>query len=237
MCKLLVMSGALVLLAGTVLAQAPSPVPRTILVQGMAERELDPERLDVLLTYRFSDNVKESERTQDQEEALHRVLGRASIAEDKLTLEELTASGYGGKVGNSTIALIKTYRLQLDNPRQLNTLVPQLVQTGADNLRFVNLRSSREAATKAELTTLATANARQKAELAVKGAGGQLGGVLSMVEVLPTNAFSAQLLENYYKSYAYRGQPRENAAPEISTPTLRKIKLVVFYDVVFEVKP
>lgn len=171
MYKLLVMSTEAVLLAGTARAQAP----RTILVQGVAERELDPERLDVLLPYRFSDNVKESERTQAQEEALRRVLGRAGIAEDKLMLEELTASGYGGKVGNSTVALTKTCRLQLDNPRQLNTLVPQLVQTGANNLRFVNLRSRREAATRAELTTQATANARQKAELAVKGAGGQLG--------------------------------------------------------------
>jgi len=231
------MSSAAVLLAGTARAQAPAPAPRTILVQGVAERELDPERLDVLLTYRFSDNVKESERTQNQEEALRRVLGRAGIAEDKLMLEELTASGYGGKVGNSTVALTKTYRLQLDNPRQLNTLVPQLVQTGADNLRFVNLRSSREAATKAELTTLATANARQKAELAVKGAGGQLGGVLSMVEVLPASLYSPQVLEGYYKMCATKGRLLEGGAAEISTPTLRKIKLQVLYDVVFEVKP
>ena len=40
-------------------AQVPAPpMPRTILVRGTAERELDPEKLDLLLTYRFSDNVR-----------------------------------------------------------------------------------------------------------------------------------------------------------------------------------
>ena len=41
---------------------APTP-PHTVLVRGTAEQELDPEKLDLLLTYRFSDNVKESGRT------------------------------------------------------------------------------------------------------------------------------------------------------------------------------
>jgi len=238
-------------LASVAVAQTPPPVapsmsapPRTILVRGTAERELDPEKLDVLMTYRFSDNVKESERTQSQEESLRQVLSRAGIAPEKLVLEELSASGYGGlsKVGNSTVALTKTYRLTLDNRRQLHTLVPQLVQTGADNLRFVNLRNGQLAATKADLTTLAVVDARQKAGLAVKAAGGQLGGVLTLVEVLPDETYvfrpipmsrSLTEMDKAYQSYQERIRP----SVELITPTLRKIKVQVAYDVVFEVKP
>lgn len=44
-------------------AQAPVNLPHTIAVRGTAEQELEPEKLDLLLTYRFSDNVKENGRT------------------------------------------------------------------------------------------------------------------------------------------------------------------------------
>ena len=221
-------------------AQAATPVPHAMLVRGMAERELEPEKLDVLMTYHFSDNVKESERTQGQEEALRQVLRRAGIADDKLLLEDLAASGYGGfsKVGNANVALTKTYRLTLDNPQQLNTLVPQLVQTGADNLRFVNLQSNRRPAALAELATQAGADARQKATLAVKAAGAQLGTVLTMVEVLPGQQYSPQALDGVVFGNRKAKASRASDDPvEIDTPNLRKIKLVVVYDVVFEVKP
>ncbi len=227
------------LIAQVAVAQVPAPaVPHTILVRGSAERELDPEKLDLLLTYRFSDNVKESERTQNQEDNLRQVLSKASIAPDKLVLEELSATGYGGlsKVGNANVALTKVYRLTLDNPQQVNTLVPRLVQTGADNLRFVNLQNAKLTATKAELATQAAADARQKAALAIKAAGGQLGGVVAMVEVLPEGIYSEALLRDYFKQTQvyYKSQP---TATEIPTPNLRKIKVQAVYDVVFEIKP
>jgi len=203
---------ALVLLplAQVAAAQVPAPLAHTILVRGVAERELDPEKVDMLLTYRFSDNVKESERTQNQEENLRQVLTKTGIAPDKLVLEELSATGYGGasKVGNDNVAFTKVYRLTLDNPQQINTLVPQLVQTGADNLRFVNLQNSKLAATKAELATQAAAEARQKASLAVKAAGGQLGNVVTMVEVLPDATYADLLLrEQAPMMYKATGAP------------------------------
>ena len=220
-------------------AALPAAPPRTILVRGTAERELEPDKLDILLTYRFSDNVKESERTQNQEESLRQVLSRAGIAPEKLVLENLPASGYGGfsKVGNASVALTKDYRLTLDNPRQLATLVPQLVQTGADNLRFVNLQNGQLAATKAELTTQAAAEARQKAALAAKAAGGQLGGVVAMVEVLPGGQYSPELVEQVFDKRKANAYQADRQPPELTTPNLRKIRVQVTYDVLFEVKP
>jgi len=115
--------------------------------------------------------------------------------------------------------------------------VPQLVQTGADNLRFVNLQNSRLVATKAELATLAATDARQKAALAVKAAGGQLGGVITMLEVLPDATYSELVLREMMQQNSYYKSPPGRTAPEIATPSLRKIKVQVTYDVVFEIKP
>lgn len=223
-------------------AQLPAPaLPRTVLVRGTAEQELDPEKLDLLVTYRFSDNVKDSERTQNQEENLRQVVQRAGIAADKLMLDDLSAAGYGGfsKTANSNVALTKVYRLTLDQPRQLNTLIPQLVQAGADNLRVVNLRSSHLAATKTEVAAQAAADARQKAAAVVKAAGGQLGNVVAITEV-PDYVPLSEAMRAYqrqgadaYKAY----QSRAREATEIDTPTLRKIKVTAVYEVVFEVKP
>ena len=221
-------------------AQAVAPsLAHTILVRGTAEQELDPEKLDLLLTYRFSDNVKESGRTQEQEQGLQQVLKQAGIASEKLVLEDLSASGYGGmsKTGNATVALIKVYRLTLDNPKILNSLIPQLVQTGADNIRVVNLESSRMDATKLEVAGRAAAAARQKAQTVVKQAGGQLGNVVTAVEVLPYNPADSQLAEFRTAGYASKNKAGGDVSGgDIATPNLRKIKVQAVYDVVFEVK-
>ena len=217
-------------------ASAP---PRTVLVRGIAEQELDPEKLDLLLTYRFSDNVKESSRTQAQEQSLQRALKQAGIAPDKLVLEDLSASGYGGlsKIGNATVVLTKVYRLTLSNPQILNSLIPQLVQTGADDVRVVNLESSRMEATRLEVAGRAAANARQKALAVVKQAGGQLGGVVAAVEVVPGRPGNERLDEYQLGSdKKSKGGGGPDGMADILTPNLRKIKVKAVYDVVFEIK-
>jgi hypothetical protein len=234
----------LLLLAGPVAGQALPPAPpqppiRRVDVRGTAEQEIEPEKLDLLLTYRFSDNVKESSRTQEQEQGLQQVLKQLHIAPDKLTLDELSAVGYGGfsKTGNANVGLVKTYRLTLDNPKLLNDLVPKLVLTGADNLRVVNLQSAQLAATRLDVAGRAVADARQKAQLVAKQAGGQLGNVLAVAEVLPGNSTAESLL-----GFESRGDKRKGSMgnfvddPEIGTPNLRKIKVKAMYDVVFEIK-
>ena len=230
------------LLAGPLAAQpTPAAPPHTVLVRGSAEQELEPEKLDLLLTYRFSDNVKAGERSQNQEEGLQQVLRQAGISSARLVLEELSASGYGGvsKVNNTTVALTKIYRLTLDNPLLANTLIPQLAQTGADNLRVVNLQSSKLAAAKAEVATQAIAAARQKAALAAKAAGGQLGGVVALVEVLPaTEPLGGARAEAYKMSGAYYSMSEARQGNAEGQPTsLRKIKVTAAYDLVVELKP
>lgn len=219
-------------------AQVATPaLPHTISVRGTAEQELDPEKLDLLLTYRFSDNVKESGRSQELDQALQRVLKHAGIAPEKLVLEDLSASGYGGlsKVNNTSVALTKTYRLALDQPQLLNALVPQLVQAGADNVRFVNLQNTRIAATKAGLVARAVANARQKADAAAKAAGQQLGAALAVVEIVPGSP-RPEWPVSRYKCPDHYSRSCEGGNDTEEKTNLRKINIKVVYDVVFEIK-
>ena len=226
-------------LARPVVAQVtPLPAsPHTILVRGTAEQELEPEKLDLLLTYRFSDNVKENGRTQEQEQALHQLLKQVGVGPEKLVLEDLSASGYGGfsKTANTSVALTKVYRLSLDNPKILNDLIPRLVQNGADHVRFVNLQNARIAATKAELVAQAVADARQKAEAAAKATGQKLGAALALAEVVPGSS-RAEWPSSRYKYLAMGSRSSAGTTEEEEETSLRKIVIKVGYDVVFEIK-
>lgn len=215
----------------------PAAPPHTILVRGTAEQELEPEKLDLLITYRFSDNVRENARSQEQEQALQQVLKQAGIAPDKLVLEDLNASGYGGfsKTANTTVMLFKTYRLTLERPALLNTLLPQLVQSGADNVRLVHLQNTRLETVKADLITQAVANARQKATIAAKASGQQLGAVMGLVEVLPGSP-RPEGLQARYKVTELGSSSSPSSAETEDKATLRKIKVQAVYDVVFEIK-
>ncbi|GAA3969960.1 SIMPL domain-containing protein [Hymenobacter antarcticus] len=216
---------------------APPAPPRIILVRGTAEQELEPEKLDLLITYRFSDNVKENAHSQEQSQALLQVLKQAGIAADKLVLEDLNASGYGGfsKVNNTSVMLFKTYRLTLERPLLLNTLLPQLVQAGADNVRLAHLQNARLEAVKADLITQAVANARQKATVGASAAGQQLGAVLGLVEVLPGSS-RPDVLQARYKIMELGSNSSMPSAEAEEKPTLRKINVKAVYDVVFELK-
>ncbi len=133
------------LAGGAARAQAVAPHARTIRVRGAATQELEPEKAELLLTYRVSDNVKDAERAREQQTQLLAVLRNAGIAPEKLTVHNLTAYGSGGlsKVGNSTVALTKQYKLVVDKPALLDELIPKLVQSGADNVVVTNLESSK----------------------------------------------------------------------------------------------
>lgn len=217
---------------------APPPaVPHTMLVRGTAEQELEPEKLDLLIMYRFSDNVKENARSREQEQALQQVLKQAGIAPDKLVLEDLNASGYGGfsKTANTSVMLFKTCRLTLERPALLNTLLPQLMQSGADNVRLVHLQNARLEAVKADLITQAVANARQKAIIAAKASGQQLGVVLGLVEVLPGSP-RLEGLQTRYKMMELGSSSGPPSADAEDKATLRKINVKAVYDIVFELK-
>ena len=93
---------------------------------------------------------------------------------------------------------------------------------------------------KADVAGRAAANARQKALSAVKLAGGQLAGVVAMVEILPDGS-GADPLANFRLGYDKKmalgsrsDMPGETGG--IFTPNLRKIKVQAVYDVVFEIK-
>ncbi len=229
----------LLLLSPSLLAQ-PAAAPRRVLVRGIAWQDLEPERAELLLTYQPSDNVKDAERDKQQQAQLAAALRDFGIGSDKLTVNNLSAYGYGGfsKTGNTNVRLTREYRLVTDKPAVLNELIPRLVQSGADQVMVVGLESSRleafrlEVASKA-VASKAVANARVKAQHIAGQVGAKLGPVRQVQEVLPetdraNNPAAAAKLRG---AALYEGA--DDGAPLTS---LRKIRVLVRLDVEYELQ-
>ncbi|GAB3834518.1 SIMPL domain-containing protein [Hymenobacter jeollabukensis] len=215
-------------------APGAPPRPHTVAVRGTAFQEVEPEWVELLVTYRVSDNVKDSDKAKEQEKALRNVLPSFNIAPEKLMLDNLTAYGYGGfsKMGNSTVALTRVYRLRLDKPAVLNELIPRLVQTGADNVQVARLENAQLEARRQEVLGKALDNARQKAALLARQLGQQLGAPLAVTEVTPFAGY--RLEETGYKRK--EGYQREIDAADAPVPNLRTIRVTSTVDAEFELK-
>ncbi|GAB2960378.1 hypothetical protein GCM10027048_30080 [Hymenobacter coalescens] len=224
--------------ATTAAAQTAAPRPRTLAVRGTAFADVEPERVELLVTYRVADNVKDADKAKAQEQALLVALQSFGVPREKLVLDNLTAYGYGGfsKTYNANVSLTKVYRLTLDKPAVLNELIPRLVQTGADNVQVARLESSQLEARKQEVLSRALDNARQKAAQMARQLGQQLGAPLAVAEVVPGLTLPAA--EDTRSNYKLRGASLEEQADAAGSapPNLRTIRVSSAVDAEFELK-
>lgn len=225
------LAGAVLPVAAQTAANAPKP--RTVSVRGTAFAELEPERVELLITYRVSDNVKDNDKARAQEQALAAAVQSFGVPREKLVLDNLTAYGYGfSKTYNSTVSLTRVYRLTLDKPAVLNELIPRLVQTGADNVQVDRLESTQLEARRQEMLAKALDNARQKAGLLARQLGQQLGAPLTVTEVVPFAGYRVEET-GYKRKEAYQ---REIGGAEAPAPNLRTIPVSSTVDAEFELK-
>ncbi|TGE12850.1 SIMPL domain-containing protein [Hymenobacter elongatus] len=221
---------------GPVLAQVV--VPRRILVRGAAWQDLEPERAELLLTYRVSDNVKDNERAKEQQARLTAVLRDFGIAPEKLTLNNLSAYGWNGfsKVGNTTVSLTKEYRLIIDKPAQLDELLPKLVQSGADNVVVSNLESAPLDAFRLEVMSKALADARTKAQHMAQQVGAKLGPVQLVQEVVAATPAAERETATYKMRAAAAAMEESSPEANASPVSLRKIRVRVRLDVEYQLQ-
>lgn len=218
-------------LIGPLWAQVPQP--RRVVVRGIAQQDLEAERAELLLIYRASDNVKDGDRAKEQQARLAAVLRDFGIPADKLTVNNLSAYGWGGfsKVGNSSVSLTKEYRLVIEKPAILDELIPKLVQSGADNVAVSNLESSRLDAFRLEVMGKALADARNKAQFLAQQAGAKLGPVQAVQEVVPSASPGPERETDLYKMRGAARLDEMGAEPNSSPVNLRKIRVRVRLDV------
>lgn len=212
---------------------------KTITVRGTSTSEINPEKIELSIVYRYSDNVKDNDKANAQETSLLRVLNEFEVSKESLIVDNLSAYGWGGfsKVGNNTISLTKTYRLKVANPSIIDNLLPKLVQTGADNVSIISLESSKLDSAKQVTMTQALDNARAKAQTIAKHMTVQIGNPLSIIEIFPNKTFQIGERGDYLNKMGInvRGSSTFQDT-ETETLNMRKIRISTTYEIQFEIK-
>lgn len=191
---------------------------------------MEPEKAELLLTYHFSDNVKDADRAREQQKNLLAVLRDFAIAPEKLTVYNVSASSSGGvyKVANATVFLTKQYKLVVEKPFIMDELIPKLIQSGADRVEAISLISSKLADFRLQVISKALADARTKAQYVARQMGTSVGKVYSVTEIVPAASRSETDLPSLYKMQAYAERQDQQ---EVS---LRKIIVRANFSVEYE---
>ena len=212
---------------------------KTITVRGTSTSEINPEKVELSIIYRYSDHVKDNDKAIMQETNLLKVLDQFEISKENLIIDNLTASGWGGisKVGNNIISLTKSYRLKINQPQIIDNLLPKLVQTGADNVSIISLESSKLDSAKQASMTQALDNAKSKAQTIAKHMNMQLGSANAISEIFPNKSFQMGERGEYLNKMGINIRGASSLQDiDMESLNMRKIKIITTYEIQFEVK-
>ena len=213
--------------------------PKTLKVRGVSSIEINPEKIDLLIVYRYSDNLKDNQKTLQQETKLYEVLSLFEIQKKDLVLDNLTATGWGGvyKVENNSVSISKSYRLTISNLNIIDSLIYKLIKTGADNVTIVNLENSKLEEYKQVAINKALENAKLKAQTISSNLGVNLSNPVSVIEIFPTKTIQNNDSRQYYDKVGNTINGRSNFQDfDIETLNMRKIKIYSTFDVEYEIK-
>lgn len=150
-------------------------------VTGTSEREITPDRIDLLMTIRESENVKKENELLQKEKQVLAAAARMGIAPADIAVDQIAAhrNGYY-KTNSNRYQFSKAYRITLKHIARLDSLLMRLLDAGTDQVRITKL-SHREME-KYKTEAVAEATARRRAEEFACPLGLVLGKALQVRE-------------------------------------------------------
>lgn len=203
---------------------------RFISVRGVSELSIEPDRIELRITYSETENLKKENELQQNEAELVKLLNSLSINLKKLSIDNFEANRYGYyKSSSNRVRMSKVFKLQIENIEIVDSLIIKLFETGASNVTVTNLQSDKIEDTKLEATKIALDKAKKKAEIMASHLNASLGQVLEVSEYKP----QVQSVSNYKRLYKFA---EYNSEPDKEDVNIRKIKVVYIVDVKYELK-
>ncbi len=181
-------------------------VSNYIEVIGVAEKQIEPDRIELTITFNEKENVKKQSDFIKIENQLKNLMSTHSIPESNLIINQLFASSqyysYSEKQ-SSKIRFSKVYKLIFDSSTSPDTLIFDLFEIGADNVNLSKLESDQLDNTRQMALKEALETARQKALLISNQMDVDLGTVIQIREISPEyNMRSVDYGRNLSSSFA-----------------------------------
>jgi uncharacterized protein YggE len=222
----------LVLLFPVAVRAQPVEGGKYIEVTGTSEREITPDRIDLLVTIRESENVKKENELLQKERQVLAATARFNIPPADVTVDQIAAhrSGYY-KTNSNRYQFSKAYRVTLKDIARLDSLIMHLLDAGADQVRITKLSHRELEKHNTEGVAEAIAIARKRAEEVARSLGLGLGKAVQVKEADPR---PAQPVESYDPYLYARQMTMAEASGE--GPTVKTIQLKYGISIKFEVQ-
>lgn len=198
---------------------------RTIHVQGYDEIKVDPDsaRVEMAVTIVDKDVLKAKKEVDKTMSAVLDVAKKLEIAQDEVTATQLRVNAqYSYDNGKNELIGYEATRgitVTLRKLTQLDELLNACIQAGVNQVDEIELVTSKEKELKAQVLTLAIANAKEKAGILAAGFDAKVGKVQTVSA--ERGAFAMSL-----------SAPIEGLSADTYKPG--KIKIVAELDVVFQ---
>jgi uncharacterized protein YggE len=201
-------------------------VVSTIVVEGTAEMEVDPDIIVLSLSAQEKENLNRESAMVNMENQIIQFLDKIGIDRKNFTIERLYFAEPAG--WSNKVRLEKNYQLIVDRPALLDTIIVQCMKLGMDNITIRQTRHSRIDSLQNVLLANAAANAKIKAALIAAGLNVKPGRV---VEAYENRQLYARTAENYAGDaimYGVMAKERISSSLQVEKIHLTKSVIVKF---------
>lgn len=198
-------------------------------VTGTSEREITPDRIELLVTIRESEHVKKENELLQKEKQVLAAAARLGIPPADIAVDHIAAQRHGYyKTNSNRYQFSKAYRITLKDISRLDSLIMRLLDAGADQVRISELTHREIEKYKLEGVTEAVANARRRAEEIARPLGLALGKAVQVKEVEPRPVQPTDPYERYLYARQHSMAEASAEAPNITTIQLKYVVSIKF---------
>lgn len=225
--KYLIITTALLI---ATIAQAQTTKPKSIEVQGYAERTVTPDEIYIRITLKEYKSGNKVKNMNSLESELVKSIKKLGIDSDHLTIDNIYGYNWNWKKKKTDEYLAtKSFRLKLKDVKLVNNLIERLDPEGLNSINLAEVSHSNIDAIKLELKAEALKNAKEKAAFLLGAIDEELGTAVEIQEV------------NYgYQSPIYaRGKAYSAAESNVNNQSnleFKSIDIKSEFRVVFEIK-
>lgn len=204
---------------------------RKIEVNGLAEREVTPDIINVSISLKEYLDGKNKITISQLESQLEKAVSEAGISKEDFTINNLSSYNYTvQKKKNPDFLASKQYLIRFHDLNKFNQMMSKIDAKGIQATNIDSYDYSKIDELKNELKLKALLSAKEKAAYLLAGLGEKLGGAISIVENEDGNSFQAPRAVMYMA----KSTMADDAVPE-SDIDVKKIKLSFSVHVVFEI--
>ncbi len=155
-------------------------------VTGTSEREIIPDKIELLVSIRESESIKKENELLQKEKQVLAVATKFNILPADIAIDQVAAYRYGYyKTNSNRYQFSKNYRITLKDISRLDSLIMGFLDAGAHQVRITKLSHKEFERFKSQAVQEAIASARSRAEEIARSLGLTLGKAIQVKEVEP----------------------------------------------------